>query len=85
MEKDVSGLVFFIAEHEKAIVDFCYLNLKKFHCSYRELFHESYRLQNLETLKTARILRYAKLFDNEKLVRVSKSLIRLVDESRSAQ
>ncbi len=83
MERDDSNLVFFIAEPEKAIVDFCYLNLDKFKDDYREVFSEYYRMQNLEVLKNRKIMHFVKLFNNDKLVRVTRALCRLISEARS--
>ena len=48
--KDESGLTFFIAEPEKAVIDFIYLNLSKFKKNTGNIFVDSYRFQNLEIL-----------------------------------
>lgn len=74
--KDESALSFFIAEPEKAIVDFLYLNLEKFHGNSDDLkiFEGSYRLQNVDTLTQKKVMGYAGLFGNGKLKRVSRNL-----------
>ena len=76
--EDDSGLIFFIAEPEKAIVDFIYLNMDKFKGSAEDLLVESYRLQNIETLKAEKVAKYAKFFKNEKLTAISGSLCELI-------
>lgn len=69
--KDESGLTFFIAEPEKAVVDFLYLNLKKIPAGSKDIFEESFRFQNLDGLKPDRIVEVAKLFNNRKLMKVA--------------
>ena len=68
--KDECGLTFFIAEPEKAVVDFLYLNLKKIPAGSKDIFKESFRFQNLDSLKTRRIIQLAELFNNYKLMKV---------------
>lgn len=80
--KDEAGLIFFIAVPEKALVDFCYLNLRKFQGDYKAAFEESYRLQNVEALNTKRIAHFAELFDNQKLISVSQSLCDFINEEK---
>ena len=70
--KDEAGLLYFIAEPEKAVVDFLYLNLNKFKKENKEMFEEFYRFQNVETLKSAKIITFAKLFGNNKLMYTSR-------------
>lgn len=72
MVKSENGLNFFIAEPEKAIVDFLYLNLDKFRCDDPEVFGASYRFQNMEKLRQDKILRYANLFESKKLIKVAR-------------
>ena len=77
--KDEAGLFFFMAEAEKAIVDLIYLNLEKFSGSDDEkVFAEFYRFQNVETLKTKKVMQFAGLFDNRKLTRVCRSLCNFI-------
>lgn len=80
--KDEAGLVFFIAEAEKALVDFCYFNLKNFQDNFKTVFIESYRFQNLETLKAKKIMYFSKIFDSNKLNKVCKSLCELIREEK---
>jgi len=65
--RDENGLPFFLAEPEKALVDFIYLNLSSFHYGDRDVFENSYRFQNLERLRIRRLVRYAALFKSRKL------------------
>jgi len=69
--KDEAGLDVFIAEPEKAVVDFLYLNLRKFKTGARSVFEESYRFQNTELLNPRKVLLWARLFENRRLVTVA--------------
>jgi len=80
--KDEANLNFFIAEPEKALVDFCYLNLKRFQDDYKTIFEESYRLQNVEDLNTSKIMSFANFFNNKKLMRVSNSLCNFIKKEK---
>ena len=66
---------YFMAEPEKALVDFLYLNLSKFKDDPRDILEHSYRLQNIEDLNTDRFIEWAKLFKTKKLMRVIKNLV----------
>ena len=70
--KDESNLPFFIAEPEKAVVDFLYLNLHKSNLVDKDIFEISYRFQNVEGLKPERISQLAILFHNAKLTKLSR-------------
>lgn len=65
--KDQAGLTYFIAEPEKAVVDFIYFNLARFKRGDRSVFIQSYRFQNLEILDLKKVMAYAGLFNNAKL------------------
>ena len=67
-----NGLNFFIAEPEKAVVDFFYLNLERFKVDDPNVFEGSYRFQNMEKLSHTKTLYYAKLFENKKLIKVTR-------------
>ncbi len=73
---------FFIAEPEKAIVDFLYFNLAQFNNNVREVLEQSYRFQNIEDIDTKKLLELGKLFNNKKLMKVLKDLIDWVKELR---
>ncbi|MFH1868331.1 MAG: hypothetical protein ABH843_05110 [Candidatus Omnitrophota bacterium] len=76
--KDEAGLNFLIAEPEKALVDFFYLNLSRFQGDYSGIFEESYRLQNTEALKTKRLMEFAGLFGSKKLTRVCRGFCKFI-------
>ncbi len=72
----------FMAEGEKAVVDFLYLNLKQFQDNTREVLEQSYRFQNIETLAPKRLVELALLFNNEKLNRIVKDLAGWIREKK---
>lgn len=80
--KDEAGFSFLIADPEKALVDFIYLNLEKFHKDDMEVFDKSYRFQNLEKVKSKKIIEYADLFGNDKLKKVCRLFCKFVKEKR---
>ena len=69
--KEDSGLSFFIAEPEKAVVDFLYLNLGRIKANDKTVFEISYRFQNVEGLSKSKITAYTALFKNAKLKKVA--------------
>lgn len=83
MEQDEAGLAYFIAEPEKAVVDFIYLNLPRFKIGDADIFTESYRFQRLEQLNTGKLKQYAELFNNAKLTAVVKTLMALVRQEKA--
>jgi len=82
-QKETNGLTLFIAEPEKALVDFCYLNLEKFKGDIKAVFEDSYRLQNTETLNAKKLMAFATCFNNTKLLRVIKTLCGLIRKERA--
>jgi len=76
--KEDYGFTVFIAEPEKAVVDFLYLNLGKIPADNTAIFRESYRFQNLERLSRARIMELSKLFNNPKLMKVAENFSNLL-------
>ena len=72
MMVDESGLSFFIAEPEKAVVDFLYLNLHKFKAGDQNIFDASYRFQNIEGLNAERMMGLAKFFSVKKLLDITR-------------
>ena len=69
----------FMAEPEKAIVDFLYLNLSKFNKNVKDVILNSYRFQNFEELSTKRLLDLSKYFECKKLNKVMQMFCELVD------
>lgn len=78
--KDEAGLICFLAEPEKAVVDFLYLNLSKFKRDNREVLRDSCRFQNIGDLKKSKIKDYARMFKNKKLLAVAKSFCQFMKE-----
>jgi len=65
MIKDENNLNILIAEPEKALLDFLYLNLSRFEDSAQVI--ESLRLQNTDTMRTSKLLAYSRLFECRRL------------------
>ncbi|TAN60956.1 hypothetical protein EPN16_04215 [bacterium] len=80
--KDEAGLECLIAEPEKAVVDFLYLNLRKFKTKAKAAFRESYRFQNIEGLKPGKVLSWARLFKNNRLEAVAVEFCAFVKEEK---
>jgi len=81
--KDEAGLECLIAEPEKAVVDFLYLNLRKFKIKAKTAFKESYRFQNIEGLKPRKILFWARLFSNSCLEAVAGEFCAFIKEEKT--
>ena len=80
--KDEEGLSYFIATPEKAILDFVYLNMKKFKEPYPDVFEYSYRFQNLETLDLKKLKNFTKFFKCKKLFNITKALCDWIKKER---
>lgn len=80
--EDEYGLKFFIAEPEKAVVDFLYLNIDRIRVDDREIFAGSFRFQNTEILKERRVGELAGLFKNKKLEKIAKSFCQFIKKER---
>jgi len=78
--KGQDGASFFIAEPEKAVVDFLYLNRNKLSKSAKDVFERSYRFQNLETLRQKKIIESAKVFHNSKLSMLARGFCEFIKE-----
>lgn len=76
--KEDTKLNFFIAEPEKAVVDFCYLHLADFKDDVERVFLESYRFQNISILRKGYLVKYALVFQSKKLVNVIDILCNLI-------
>ncbi|MEX1139144.1 MAG: hypothetical protein WEB33_02005 [Bacteroidota bacterium] len=80
---DENGMQVFLAEPEKAVVDFLYFTVartvKTEHPS-PAMFAESHRFQNVEMLSGNRILELAPLYDNAKLSALAKLFCRFRKE-----
>lgn len=71
---------FLIAEPEKAVADFLYLNLRQFGRHPERTLVQSYRFQNLEELNRDRFLEYGELFQSKKLKRVMRAVAGMIHE-----
>lgn len=68
--EDENRLPFFIAEKEKALLDFLYLNLDRIPPERARFLEESYRMQNLDELDKAKLHDYSTRFGSQKLIRI---------------
>jgi hypothetical protein len=78
-EKQAHDRQVFVAEPEKAVLDFLYLNMSKFREDFEGVLIGSFRFQNLETLNPKRIADLSECYENKNLSRMTdklKSLIR---------
>ncbi len=80
--KDESNLPFFIAEPEKAVVDFFYLNLPVFRKIDPDIFSLSYRFQNVAGINTKKLKEFAKQFNSKKLKHLIQMFIEFVKSER---
>jgi len=72
---DENGLPVFIAEPEKAVLDFIYLNLPDFKSKEKDVFTLSYRFQNLEILRRKYLIDFAKKYENNEILGVVEKLL----------
>jgi hypothetical protein len=82
MVVDENGFNCFIAEPEKALMDYCYLKLLLFKTRPYIVF-DSLRLQNLKFLKTRKIIAYAETFGSNALKDIAQSLISYIRKVRT--
>jgi predicted transcriptional regulator of viral defense system len=75
---DENKLPVLIAEPEKAMLDFIYLNLKDFKNKDKDIFALSYRFQNLEILKKKKLKDYAKRYKNKAVLKVVDNLLNFI-------
>jgi predicted transcriptional regulator of viral defense system len=68
--RDERGFKVLLAEPEKAMLDFFYLNLAQFSSTDKNIFIESYRFAGYEVLRPQRLTDYAARFESSKLERV---------------
>jgi hypothetical protein len=75
MQKDEAGLPYFIAEPEKAVADFVYLNLHRIPAdAAEETLLESFRFQNPGSLRKKKIADYFGLFNSKKMTKIAEVL-----------
>lgn len=81
-KRDQAGLTYFLAEPEKAILDLIYLNLPRFTRGDRDIFTQSYRFQNLESLNLKKLMSYAALFSSTKLTDIAAEFCTVAREEQ---
>lgn len=74
VKKDEAGYPYFIAEPEKALLDYLYLNLGSINDLDKDYFAGSLRLQNRSRLDKKKLFLYARRFGLKKLGRVLEHL-----------
>lgn len=79
--QDENKLPVFIAEPEKAMLDFIYLNLSNFKNKNKDVFTESYRFQNLGLLKRKKLIEYARRYNNKAVLNIVEKLLEFIKES----
>ena len=72
--KDENDLPILIAEKEKALLDFLYLNLSQMNFNEIDFLEESYRMQNLEEFDNVLISNYVQRFRSKKLSCIVQNL-----------
>jgi predicted transcriptional regulator of viral defense system len=73
-KKDENGYPYFIAEPEKALLDYLYLNLGGLDPKDGDILDRSIRLQNRSVLNKNKLFSYARRFDVKKLHAILKEL-----------
>lgn len=79
---DENGFPVLIAEPEKAILDFIYLNLKDFKDKDEDIFALSYRFQNLDMLKKRKLVDFAEKFENNEIIDLVRKLLSFMKKER---
>lgn len=72
--RDEAGYPYFIAEPEKALLDYLYLNLSAVGEDPVDYLRESLRLQNRSILNKRKLLGYAGRFGTKKLLKIAEEL-----------
>ncbi|VAX35128.1 hypothetical protein MNBD_UNCLBAC01-2121 [hydrothermal vent metagenome] len=75
-------LPIFMAEPEKAVVDFLYLNLSKFGKNTKDVLEHSYRFQNMEEINEEKLRYFGELFHTKKLMVVIEQVCQMVKEEK---
>jgi len=78
--QDENKLPVFIADAEKAMLDFIYLNLSEFKGRDKDVFEKSYRFQNLNILKKKKLFDYAPKYNNKAVLNVVEKLVEFIKE-----
>lgn len=73
-QKDESGLSYYMATPEKAVVDYIYLNQSNIKGDFKQILFESLRFQNTNILSQKKMNDYANLYSNQKLKLILKQV-----------
>jgi hypothetical protein len=82
-EKQDHGRQVFVAEPEKAVLDFLYLNMPKFREDFEGVLTDSFRFQNLETLNPKRVADLGKCYENATLSRMADKLTAIIQKEKT--
>lgn len=72
--QDENGMQILMAEKEKALLDFLYLNLSQIDPNNPNFLEESYRFENLDELDKSLLLKYSDKFQSKKLTQLIQTL-----------
>ncbi|MFC1521807.1 type IV toxin-antitoxin system AbiEi family antitoxin domain-containing protein [Elusimicrobiota bacterium] len=76
--QDGGGAQYWIADPEKAVLDFIHLSIPRGVRVNADLFIRNYRFQNLEKLQIKRFREYTARFSNERVQKAGRNLIGLI-------
>lgn len=82
-EKQEHDRQVFVAEPEKAVLDFLYLNMPKFREDFEGALIGSFRFQNLETLDLARIAELSECYESRNLSLMTNKLSDLIRKEKT--
>jgi len=80
--EDENGFPVLVAQPEKALLDFIYLNLQSFTGEGKDVFDRSYRFQNLGILRKGRLKEFAGRYAIKAVREVAANLLSFINESR---
>jgi len=78
--QDENKLPVFMVEPEKAVLDFIYLNQSEFKNKSKDIFAQSYRFQNFDTLNKKRLITYARKYNNKTVLNAAEKLLEIIKE-----
>jgi len=78
--EDENGISVLIAEPEKAVLDFIYLNLQDFKKQDEDVFEISYRFQNLNILRKRKLIDFTRRYKNREVLEVVEKLLKFMKD-----
>lgn len=78
-EDDGFGNMFYIATPEKALLDFLFFKTKGMKRVKQDIFENSFRLQNLESVDRQKLKEIAERLGHKKIISIVKSLLELME------